>query len=108
MAWFYLVLAIILEVAGTIFLKMSHGMTRLVPTALMALFYILSVIGMALALEKMEIGVAYAVWSALGIAMVATIGILWFDEPASVLKLASLALIIVGVIFLNLASAHAR
>jgi small multidrug resistance pump len=44
----------------------------------------------------------------LGIALVATIGILWFDEPASLLKLASLALIIVGVIFLNLASAHAR
>ena len=108
MAWFYLVIAIILEVAGTIFLKVSNSMTRLLPTLLMVGCYGLSVIGMALALEKMEVGVAYAVWSALGIALVATIGILWFDEPASVMKLASLALIIVGVIFLNLASAHAR
>jgi small multidrug resistance pump len=108
MAWVYLLFAIILEVAGTIFLKVSHGMTRAVPTMLMVVFYILSVVGMALALEKMDVGVAYAVWSALGIALVATIGILWFDEPASMMKLASLALIIVGVIFLNLASAHAR
>lgn len=108
MAWFYLILAIILEVVGTIFLKVSDGMTRLLPTLLMAVFYVLSVVGMALALQKMDVGTAYAVWSALGIALVATIGILWFDEPAGAMKLASLALIIAGVIFLNLASTHAR
>jgi small multidrug resistance pump len=60
-------------------------------------FYLLS-----LTLKKMEVGVVYAIWSAVGTALIATIGILWFKEPISLLKIGSLALIILGVIGLNL------
>lgn len=102
MTWLYLVLAILLEVSGTTCMKLSQGFTRTVPSILLFVFYILSFGMLTLALKKIEVSVAYAVWSGVGTALIATIGVLWFKEPATAMKLISIGLIILGVVGLNL------
>ena len=102
MTWLYLVLAILLEVSGTTCMKLSEGFTKLVPSILLFVFYTLSFGMLTLALKRIDVSVAYAVWSGVGTALIATIGVLWFKEPATALKLISLALIIAGVVGLNL------
>ena len=101
MNWIYLLSAIVLEVAGTLSLKLSDGLARRGPVLLMVLTYGLSFFAFSHALKHMEVGTAYAIFSALGTALMASVGILWFNEPATVLKLVSLFLIILGVVGLN-------
>jgi small multidrug resistance pump len=103
---FLLAIAIGSEVAGTIALKYTDGFTRPFPSAVVVGGYALSFWMLALVLKEMPIGIAYAVWAAVGTAMVAGIGIVAFGEPAGTLKLLSLALIIGGVVGLNLAGSH--
>lgn len=102
MSWIYLILAIVMEVSGTTCMKVSHGFTRMLPSALMFVFYGLSLAALTLALKRIEVSVAYAVWSAVGTALIAAIGIVWFRETLNPLKVASLALIILGVVGLHL------
>jgi small multidrug resistance pump len=102
MTWLYLALAIVLEISGTTCMKLSGGFTRIVPSILLFVFYILSFGMLTLALKKIDVSVAYAVWSGVGTALIATIGVLWFKEPATAIKLVSLGLIILGVVGLNL------
>ena len=66
MSWFYLMLAIILEVSGTTSMKLSQGFTKTLPSIAMFIFYILSLISLTLALKKVDVSVAYAVWSGIG------------------------------------------
>jgi small multidrug resistance pump len=108
MCWLWLFLAIALEVAATILMKYSDGFTRLGPTVGMLVFYALSLAPLAKVLKQLEVGAVYAIWSALGTAAVALIGMVLFHEPASGLKVFSLALIIVGVVCLNLSGHGAR
>ncbi len=100
--WIYLLIAILTEVVGTTMMKVSQGLTRLMPSVLMFVMYAVSFVFMALALKKIEVGTAYAIWSGLGTAMIATIGIVAFRESMSIPKLIGLALIIGGVVLLNL------
>jgi small multidrug resistance pump len=100
--WLYLALAILFEVTGTTCMKLSEGFTKLVPSILLFVFYSLSFGMLTLALKRIDVSVAYAVWSGMGTALIATIGVLWFKEPITALKLISLALIIGGVVGLNL------
>ena len=102
MTWLYLALAILLEVSGTTCMKLSQGFTKLVPSILLFVFYTLSMGMLTLALKRIDVSVAYAVWSGVGTALIATIGVLWFKEPVTALKLMSLGLIIIGVVGLNL------
>ena len=102
----YLVFAIIAETAGTVNMKLSEGFTRLAPSVLVALFYLISISLLVLTLKRIDIGVAYAIWSGMGTALIAAVGILWFKEPATALKLASLCMIVAGVVGLNLGGAH--
>jgi small multidrug resistance pump len=102
MHWICLILAIVFEVAGTTCMKLSAGFSRLLPAALMGLFYAVCFYFLTLALKKVELSVAYAIWSGVGTALIATIGILWFREPMSLLKIFGLLAIIGGVIALNL------
>jgi small multidrug resistance pump len=102
----FLSIAIAAEVAGTVALKYTEGFTRLVPSAIVVAGYGLSFWMLALVLKALPIGLTYAVWAAVGTALIAGIGIVAFDEPASMLKLASLGLIIAGVVGLNLAGSH--
>ena len=107
MSWIYLYLSIILEIAGTTCIKLSEGYTKIVPSLIMVVCYSLSIISLGLALKKIEIGVAYAIWSGMGTFVIAAIGIVWFKESATLLKITSLILIVVGVISLNLSgSSH--
>jgi len=105
MSWLYLIVAIISEVAGTTSLKFSEGFTRPLPSALVVVCYGLSFFALSLTLKRIDVSIAYAVWSGLGTALIATIGFLWFKEPMTALKLASIGLIIIGVIGLNLGGA---
>ena len=98
--------AIVTEVAGTVALRYSEGFTKLLPSAVVVLGYGTSFWLLALVLRELSIGTTYAVWSAAGTALIAALGILAFGEPATALKLASLALIIIGVVGLNLAGSH--
>jgi small multidrug resistance pump len=102
MTWLYLVLAILLEVSGTTCMKLSEGFTKMVPSILLFVFYTLSFGMLTLALKKFDVSIAYAVWSGVGTALIAAIGVFWFKEPATALKLVSLGLIIIGVVGLNL------
>ncbi|HEY9844639.1 MAG TPA: multidrug efflux SMR transporter [Candidatus Caenarcaniphilales bacterium] len=106
MSWIYLVLAILLEVAGTTCMKLSQGFSRGLPSLAMVVFYGLSFATLTLVLKKIDVSIAYATWSGLGTALIATMGIFWFKEPASAAKILSLALIIFGVIGLNLSSTN--
>jgi small multidrug resistance pump len=102
MSWGYLLLAIVLEVCGTTAMKLSHGFTRLGPSIAMVVFYILCFSALTMTLKKPDVSIAYAVWSGVGAALIAVIGVVWFREAVTPLKLASLALIIVGVVGLHL------
>ncbi|EKD54756.1 MAG: hypothetical protein ACD_60C00046G0003 [uncultured bacterium] len=98
----YLILAILLEVAGTTSMKFSAGFTKLVPSILIFVFYLISFVCLTMALKRLEISVAYAIWAGLGTSLIAVIGILFFHEPMTFIKLASLGFIIVGVMGLRL------
>jgi small multidrug resistance pump len=102
MSWLYLVLAIVLEVSGTTSMKLSQGFTQTLPSVLMFLFYGLSLAALTLALKSIDVSMAYAIWSGLGTALIATVGVVWLKEPLNTLKIVSLLLIIIGVIGLNL------
>ena len=104
--WIYLAIAIVSEITGTVALRQSDGFTRPVPAAIVVIGYAVSFWMLALALRKLDLGLVYAVWAGVGTAAIAAIGIVAFDEPATALKLISLAVIIVGIIGLNLSGAH--
>ena len=104
-SWFILMVAIILEVAGTTAMKLSDGFTRPLPSILLLLFYFLSLAALTLALKRIEVSIAYAVWAGLGTVLVATVGFIWFREPVSPLKIASILLIVLGVVGLYLSGA---
>jgi small multidrug resistance pump len=100
--WLYLTIAILLEVAGTTSMKLSHGFTRMLPSVLIFVFYCASFVALTFALKKIDVSIAYAIWSGVGTAAIAVIGIAWFREPATAVKFASISLIIIGVVGLNL------
>jgi small multidrug resistance pump len=104
-SWLYLFAAILCEVAGTISMKFSEGLTKLIPSALLFTFYFAAFTFMALSLRKIELSVAYTIWAGVGTALVAAVGIFYFGEQASALKLASIALVIAGVVGLKLSAA---
>jgi len=90
--------AIVLEVAGMISMKLSHGFALAVPSVLLFLFYGASFTCLNFALRTIDVSVAYAIWSAVGLTLVAAIGILLLRESAGALKLASIVLIVAGVV----------
>ena len=106
MSWAILFVAIVFEVAGTLTLKFTEGMTRLWPTVLMFAFYLVSLFGLSTAVARIPVGTAYAVWSAVGTLMVFILGVLWFKEQVTVLRCVSAVLIVIGVAGLYLTSAQ--
>ena len=105
MTWFYLIVAIVMEVCGTTCMKLSQGFTKLWPAALVFVFYAFSFGALSLTLKKMDVSVAYAIWSGLGTVLIAIIGIVAFREPSTALKVCSIALIVIGVVGLHLSGA---
>ena len=101
MHWFFLAGAILFEVAGTTSMKLSHGFTKLTPSILIFVFYVISFVCLTYAVKKIDMSVSYAIWSGVGTALIAMIGVYYFKESMTVLKFFSIILIILGVIGLN-------
>lgn len=105
MYWIFLVFAILFEVAGTTCMKLAEGFTKLLPSVGVGVFYALSLGMLTLALKRIDLSVAYAIWAGLGMATVAVIGFVFFREPVTALKIGSIVLIVLGVAGLNLSGA---
>ena len=104
-SWLILAAAIACEVVGTIFMKFTDSLTRVVWIPPMLIAYILALIGLSLALRTIEVGIAYAVWAAAGTVLIAIIGIVFFKESVTPVKIVSMLLVVAGVIGLNIADA---
>ena len=102
MNWFMLYAAIAFEVVGTTSLKLSDGLTRPGYFALCLALYGTSFALLAIALKAIPVSVAYAIWSGAGTVLIALIGILWFQEAASPLRILFIAMILIGAVGLNL------
>lgn len=102
MAWAVLFTAGLLEITWAIGLKYTEGFTRLTPSVLTLAAMAGSVLLLGLALKTLPIGTAYAVWTGIGAVGTAILGIFLFGEPASVLRLASIGLIVAGIVGLKL------
>lgn len=106
MAWVMLVLAGLFETGFAIALKYSDNFSKLVPTMLFAAFAVASFSLLSAALKQLPIGTAYAVWTGIGAAGTALVGMAWLGEPAAALRLVAIGLIVAGVITLQAAGAH--
>ncbi|MFM9367182.1 DMT family transporter [Streptomyces sp. Da 82-17] len=106
MGYGLLAAAIAAEVAGTTAMKYSEGFTRLWPSLATVAGYLLAFTLLAQTLKTMQVGTAYAIWAGVGTAAVAVIGMLFLGESTSLAKIAGIALVIVGVVLLNLGGAH--
>ncbi|MBL8201197.1 MAG: quaternary ammonium compound efflux SMR transporter SugE [Chromatiales bacterium] len=104
MAWAFLVLAGLLEIGWAVGLKYTDGFTRWLPSALTIVAMAGSMWLLAVALRSIPIGTAYAVWTGIGAAGTALLGIILFAEPATALRLASIGLIVAGIAGLKLAA----
>jgi len=104
MHWYYLAAAIFFEVLGSTSMKLSHGLSRLEPTLTMFACYGVAFACNAMALRTLDLSVTYAIWSGLGTALIAVIGMTYFQEPVSPLRLISLAFIVIGVVGLALSA----
>lgn len=104
-AWIILFIAGLFEVAWAIGIKYAEGFTRLWPTVFTLVTMAISFFLLGYAARTLPIGTAYAVWVGIGAVGVAILGIYLFDEPADMARIASIALIVVGVIGLKLVSA---
>jgi small multidrug resistance pump len=98
--------AITVEVCATLALRASDGLSRLVPALFVVAGYATSFWLLSLVLRDISVGTSYAIWSGVGTAALAIIGMAALGEPTTALKIASIALIIAGVIGLSLAGAH--
>merc|ERR1712157_560760 len=97
-----LFVSILMEIRATTMIKIASDTSNLNLMLLAISLFVTSLFGFALALKKIEVSVAYAVWSALGTAVVSVYGILLFGESCSTMKIVSLLFIMLGVVGLNL------
>ena len=104
MAWIYLVIAGVFEVIWAIGLKYSHGFTKLFPSLITLGGMVVSFYLLSLAIKSLPIGTAYAIWTGIGALGAVLIGIFLFNEPANILRIVFLCLILVGIIGLKLTS----
>jgi quaternary ammonium compound-resistance protein SugE len=104
MAWVILVIAGLLEMAWALLLKQSEGFTHRGPTIGFVVTLFLSMYLLAQALKTLPVGTAYAVWTGIGAAGTAIVGMVWLGEPRGTLKLLSLVMLIAGIVGLRLTS----
>jgi small multidrug resistance pump len=107
MPWLFLAGAILSEVVATTFLKLSEGFTKLVPSIVVVVGYVAAFGMLSQALTRgMTIGVAYGVWAAVGVALVAIVGAAFLGESMTWVQVGGIALVIAGVLALELGAAH--
>jgi quaternary ammonium compound-resistance protein SugE len=104
MAWVLLIIAGLLEVGWAIGLKYTEGFTRLWPSFFTLASMVSSVVLLGVAMKSLPVGTSYAVWVGIGAIGTAILGIVLFAEPATAGRLASLGLILAGIVGLKLAS----
>lgn len=102
MEWLILFLAGLFEIGWAIGLKYTEGFSRLVPSVLTVGAMIISIVLLGVALKTLPVGTAYAVWTGIGAVGTAALGISLFDEPATAARLASIGLIVAGIVGLKL------
>ena len=102
MAWLILAVAIVFEVAGTTALKLSAGLTKPIYIAATALAYVISFALFGLAIKTISVGAAYAIWAGVGTAAIVLVGVIWFAEPLTILRVACIGLIVAGVVGLHM------
>jgi quaternary ammonium compound-resistance protein SugE len=105
-AWLLVITAGLLETGFAVCLKLSHGLSRLGPTVLFVLSALASFGLLTLALKNLDVGPAYAAWTGIGAAGTVFVGMIWLGEPASIIKLVSIALVLAGIVGLQLTGAH--
>ncbi|MDT0265123.1 multidrug efflux SMR transporter [Streptomyces sp. DSM 44915] len=106
MAYLTLAGAILLEVMATTLMKYSDGFSRLWPSVGSLGGYAVAFALLAQSLKTLDVGAAYAIWAGVGTALIATIGMLFLSEPATLARVVGVALVIAGVVVLNLGGAH--
>lgn len=106
MAWIILGFAGLLEMVWALLLKQSQGLTRPGPTVGFVVSLLMSMGLLAQALKSLPVGTAYAIWTGIGAAGTAIVGMLWLGEPRGALKLVSLAMLIAGIIGLRLSATN--
>lgn len=102
MAWLILFVAGLFEVGWAVGLKYTEGFTRLWPSVLTGAALVLSMVMLSWALRTLPIGTAYAVWTGIGVVGTAALGIILFDEPRDLARLACIGLIVAGILGLKL------
>ncbi len=107
MHWVYLVLAGIMEIGWAVGLKYTHGFTRLWPTVATVAMMAVSFYFMSLALKMIPLGTVYAVWTGIGAAGTAALGMILFNEPREVARIVCLVMIVAGTVGLKLFSGRA-
>jgi quaternary ammonium compound-resistance protein SugE len=106
MAWVVLFIAGLLEVVWAVLLKQSESFTKPAPTIGFLVALCFSMFLLSQALKSLPVGTAYAVWTGIGAAGTAIVGMIWLGEPRDVLKIVSLVMLIGGILGLRLTSAH--
>lgn len=102
--WILLALAIVSEVVGTSALRESDGFSRPLPVAVMLVTYGLAFYLLSVIVRDIPVGIAYAIWAGSGTALIAAVGVFAFDEPLSTVAIAGIALVIVGIVVIQLSS----
>jgi quaternary ammonium compound-resistance protein SugE len=105
MEWLIILAAGLFETGFAVSLKLSHGMTRLWPTVSFAACALISFALLTVALRRLEVGAAYAVWTGIGATGAAAVGMIFLGDAISALKLVSIGLVLAGVIGLHLSGA---
>jgi quaternary ammonium compound-resistance protein SugE len=104
-AWIILVIAGLLEVIWTYFMKQSHGFTRLLPTAITIVTSLASFFLLAVAMKTLPLGTAYTVWTGIGAIGAFAVGILVLGEPANAIRVLAAGLIVAGIALMKFSSA---
>ena len=100
----YLIVAIAFEVIGTSALKASEGFTRIWPGILSVVAYGVAIYLLSLTLKTLPTGIAYAIWSGIGIVLISAVGWVWFKQPLDTAAIIGLGMIIAGVVIVNVFS----
>ena len=106
--WIFLGIAIVCEVIATSALKSSEGFTRLGPSCLVILGYVIAFYFLSLTLKTIPVGIAYAIWSGVGIVLLSVAGWVFYHEKLDTAAFVGMGLIIAGILVINLLSSSAR
>jgi quaternary ammonium compound-resistance protein SugE len=104
MSWIILILAGAAEITWAVALKYADGFTRIIPSVITLIGYIASLILLSMAMKRLPLGTSYAVWTGIGIVGTTVLGIFMFHEKMSLLQFICVAMIVMGIIGLNLLS----